>query len=499
MICKPLNALYFSHIPLIVVPAHCTVIAPTGATMAVTTHLKKRGETWYARLAVPRSLKEKVGRSEYLRSLRTSSVTEANRLKHAALAQLQKEMERDVQMALAPAGSLEGVEAYASQLHEAVTEGEIDPEQAHDQIDLAVDTYLQHQTRVWGADPETGHPRLPEEAVEAVRRVFRRAKGEQIDLLTGAIEAHLGELKAAGRREQTLSEKRRQLTEFRAWLKGDPEVATIDRATAVRYLEGNLLKRGHSRKTTQDILGNLSAFFNWLFKRGRVPANPFLGLTGSLPKVTRGVAPKRDKWTPEELSALLVGKDALPRSDPLWAMATIALYSGMRVEEIADMQLSNVHADRLRIAEGKTEAAVRDVPLHPVIAPLIAKLKEASDDGYLIPGLLSAGRDNKRGKLISKRFGYAIHGQRKFRSALKFHTLRNTFISKCEVLGLPEPTVKQIVGHERKSLTYGHYSGRLPVEELHRAIRRVTYGALDGEIAKYTGEVEITVRARARR
>lgn len=463
-----------------------------------TSNLRRRGQTWYARLSVPRALQKQLGREEFVRSLRTRDLAEANRRKHAVLSELQEELQQAVRLAHGAAGSLEQVEAAAEVMSAQVERGEVDPDASDVAMGIVVDQFLDHHARLSGRDAAGDPAALPSGSVETIQRAFRRARGQRVDLLSKAADAHLAELEAAGRRAQTIIEKRRHLDEFRTWLQRDVEVSTITRAMAVAYLERNLLNRGHAPKTTEDILGNLSAFFNQLLKRGRVATNPFAALAGSLPKPKRGVAPRRDKWTKDELSKLLLGADGLPTDDPLWALAAISLYSGMRIEEIASLRVDDVSEASLRIIEGKTEAGRRKVPIHPVIAPLIVRLKAAAAEDYLIPGLRSAGPDNKRGKLASKRFGYFIHTTMKLRSQLTFHSLRNTFISQCEVAGLPESTTKLIVGHERESMTYGHYSRGLPIEELAKAIKRVGFGELDHAIKAKAGKVALTRRSKAR-
>ena len=57
-----------------------------------TTHLKKRRQTWYARHTVPPVLQGVLGRSEFVRSLKTRDLREANQRKHAVLAQMQSEI-----------------------------------------------------------------------------------------------------------------------------------------------------------------------------------------------------------------------------------------------------------------------------------------------------------------------------------------------------------------------------------------------------------------------
>jgi hypothetical protein len=62
-----------------------------------------------------------------------------------------------------------------------------------------------------------------------------------------------------------------------------------------------------------------------------------------------------------------------------------------------------------------------------------------------------------------------------------FHGLRRTFISNLEELGVPESTVKLIVGHSRRgSITYGakgkSYSRGLSFERLRAEVVELTHG-----------------------
>ncbi|HKG00941.1 MAG TPA: hypothetical protein VKB15_09990, partial [Xanthobacteraceae bacterium] len=55
-----------------------------------------------------------------------------------------------------------------------------------------------------------------------------------------------------------------------------------------------------------------------------------------------------------------------------------------------------------------------------------------------------------------------------------FHALRNTFVEHMEGAGVPESTVKLLVGHARPSLTFGRYSEGARVD-LREAINRLAY------------------------
>ncbi|MBV1904674.1 MAG: hypothetical protein KUG75_01245 [Pseudomonadales bacterium] len=60
-----------------------------------------------------------------------------------------------------------------------------------------------------------------------------------------------------------------------------------------------------------------------------------------------------------------------------------------------------------------------------------------------------------------------------------FHALRNTFASALETAGVPESTSKLIIGHERESMTYGHFSHGVPIGVLTEAVESVSYGGVD--------------------
>ena len=68
---------------LATLPPTCTISG------MVTSNLKRRHQTWYARLTVPPALRARLdGRTEYVRSLKTRDLREANQLKHRVLAEL---------------------------------------------------------------------------------------------------------------------------------------------------------------------------------------------------------------------------------------------------------------------------------------------------------------------------------------------------------------------------------------------------------------------------
>ena len=163
----------------------------------------------------------------------------------------------------------------------------------------------------------------------------------------------------------------------------------------------------------------------------------------------------------------------LDADDPLIAITTIGLYTGMRLEEICAMKKADVHADYFDIIEGKNKNAVRQVPIHPKLKPLLKGLK--SKDDYLIGGLASISDDNKKGNNISKRFGRFTRKHVSDDKGAVYHSLRMSFTTKLEGAGVPEPTADLLTGHARAGMSYGRYSKSLPLETLAMAVSKVEY------------------------
>ena len=457
-------------------------------------YLIKKGHTWYARLMVPKAYRKQLGKTKFVSSLKTRDKAEANRLKHAALAELQRRMAAELAGHSANEKSARALLDLAEAERRRIERGEIDPNDAERAFDAAVDSFLDAEGMRLGTDPETGHPLLSEVDTRVVQAAHAVMAGQGVTLLDRAAETYLSEV-GATIRKQTLQEKRRHIEKLSRFLGTATDVSRITRRMAGQYVSKVLVPEGKAPKTTRDEIGHLSAFFSWLERRGEIEANPFFRVSGSVRESTLGTAPKRRPWTDAELKTVLSG---MPTEDPLWAMVAIAAYSGMRREEIAGLRVEDVVDSTWTVTAGKTRSAVRTVPIHPVLRPLVKSLATSSDDGFLIPGLLSGGADDKRGHMVGKRFTQLRHDLGITDEALNFHTLRNAFLQRCEEGGVPQATAKQLAGHKRTDLTYGGYSPGGSAQLLDKAIRKVTYGDVDGLVTRTGSHVSITRRSRRR-
>jgi len=57
-----------------------------------------------------------------------------------------------------------------------------------------------------------------------------------------------------------------------------------------------------------------------------------------------------------------------------------------------------------------------------------------------------------------------------------FHSLRNTFSTRMENLGIPRNHISQLMGHEDGNMALDVYSGGLAIEPLRESINKLTYG-----------------------
>ncbi|MGQ4584149.1 DUF6538 domain-containing protein [Lysobacter sp. F60174L2] len=467
-------------------------------------YLKQRGLGWYVQLAVPREHQAAVGQKVLLRSLQTRDRVEANRRKHAAIAELQALIASAV--ARAPNPSLsdtpEGLLELATRAREGIEAGTEDPDQAEAGFDAAVEDFLDDQAAHLGRDDE-GNPRLPPEALSKVRRGYKVLSGSLSRTLAKRTEAYLEE-SAGHLTAQTVDEKRRHLAAFLDWFGSDREPLEVSRKVAGTYVADVVQKRTRkgpdgapvplSASARQKEVGTLRTFFAWLSARGSIDANPFDRLT--VRESGRGKAPRRRPWSSEELGTVLHG---IAPNDPVWALTVLGAYTGMRREEVGELEVSNIDGDGLRITQGKTPAAIRRVPIHPAIAPLVAQLAATSTDGFLIPGLLRGGPDSKRSWYVGKRFGRVIRQLGVTDRALDFHALRGTVITQMEGAGVPESTIQLIVGHKRQGMTFGVYSAGVGDDAKREAVRAVSYGrALDSFVRKVGRKVVVRPSAKAR-
>jgi integrase len=180
----------------------------------------------------------------------------------------------------------------------------------------------------------------------------------------------------------------------------------------------------------------------------------------------------RQSFTPDEVVRMW----SLAKSnddDQLADLIALGAYTGARIEELCSLKLDDITADCFKIREAKTEAGNREVPIHSALRPLIDRLKAQSKDTYLLSGL-TFNKYGDRSNAIGKRFG-RLKTREGLDSTLVFHSFRKTLITLLEQAGIPENFCCDIVGHEKGTIGYGHYSGGASIANKKEAIEKIRY------------------------
>lgn len=251
-----------------------------------------------------------------------------------------------------------------------------------------------------------------------------------------------------------------------------------------RFTEWLQDSKGLSPKTVGSRISPLKMFWQWCIQKHIMSgSNPWDGATRGLKQQNaRLTTPKRREFSEAELLALLT---ADPDKEKRWAwgeairdLMPLALLTGARENELCSLTINRVihveGAALLGIAvieeDAKTANAIRQIPLHPMVRPIIDRRLTAAQatgepDAPLFPECKPGGPAKKRGYYFSKRFtefrrsvlGPASDG------LVTFHSFRKsfgTFMRRASVAGVSEcqlPVVQKLMGHAAQTLTESTY------------------------------------------
>lgn len=409
-------------------------------------YLVLRRRTYYVRVRVPDSLRHRLP-AILERSLKTHDLETARERKHAVVADFKGLIAR----------AKRDPSPFEDLLHEAKRAR--DTEGAPEGFDYALDDFI------------AKHGELSDEQVAAVRHAFALLNNPSMVSVSEARDIYLTE-KGDTIVPSSMNTKRRAIDAFIDW-GGDRDVRSVDKGLCGRYVSEVIAPSKRAPKTKVDIVIALSSFWNWMDARGMATTNPWRGQAKSLPRDKRGRTDKRRGWNHAELRKFAEG---IAVTDTLWSYFVLQLYTGCRAEEIASARLENVHADYLDIIEGKTPAAVRKIPWHPIAQPLVEHLKVTSADDRLLAGLKRAGVDRKYSHNIGARLGVWRRKLGITSAQTPGHALRNSFSAALLATGCPEALADYITGHEQRGLTYGRYAGAPAIELLAEQVQRVDFG-----------------------
>jgi integrase len=197
-------------------------------------------------------------------------------------------------------------------------------------------------------------------------------------------------------------------------------------------------------------------------------------------------------FTVDELRTLLATK---PQAKPdkhsiastLPWVSWIAAFSGMRLNEICSLKVTDVKRERgvwfFDVTDAKTEAGDRCVPIHSRLIDLglLDYVTHVGGD-WLLPALKKSGPDKKRSWYMTKVF---VQHPRKLgvvrlddtgRDRVDFHSYRRSAIACLENARVAQSEAAQVVGHERAVITFGVYNPQgLDLRALQDVVEKIAY------------------------
>ena len=255
-----------------------------------------------------------------------------------------------------------------------------------------------------------------------------------------------------------------------------------------------------TQKTIKRHFSALSTFWTALITEGRLQANIFTGFKFGNSK---RASEQRDMWNEGELQVLFATpawrgcKSAWSRSTPgamivrderFW-LPLIAIFSGLRQEEICQLELDDIRHEadiwyfdinNRPPRQLKNRSAVRLVPIHDELIRLglmiyIEQMRKAGER-RVFPQLKPGGADGRLGHGFTKWFTRYRRETNVYRPKLDFHSFRHsatTFLQRAEV---PVPIIDELVGHTGTGET-ARYTKGLGLAKLHAAINKISIGA----------------------
>lgn len=215
-------------------------------------------------------------------------------------------------------------------------------------------------------------------------------------------------------------------------------------------------ERGLSDATMNRHAATLQALWAWAAERHAFDGrNPFEGFRRRLRQgvnVQGYVA-----WEPAELARLF---NPPPRRRDLMEAMLVALFTGMRLDEIASLRGDQLRKSEkvtfIQVEDAKTPAGNRQVPLHRRLDWLMVRAREAGT-GPIWPTFNPEGPGKKAGADAGREFS-RFKQQRGFKGRQKaFHSFRKNVTRIMERAGVPENEWAQVFGHER-GFTFGVYN-----------------------------------------
>ena len=401
---------------------------------------------YHAELTVPKDVRHLIGRRRFRKTLQTTDIKKARR-KEPIIVAAWKE-----QIAIAR-GDGDSISEYARQYKEANYEGKKELEEVFQ--DMVADDF-----------GKAHYSQLTEEEDKKALIKYQLLTGKKIrtDILLNEW------LKVWDVEPKGKDQGSRYVHKFCQKFKTPDEV---NKSKLLNWCMDLINHEGLSNKTVRCILSPCRVYWEFLEMKGHVDYNPFINIKLKS-KNFKTKKTQRRSFSREEICLLFHElKKNSNREPELFHMFQIGIYTGARIEEICQIKTIDVTDDSFKICDSKTRAGIRELPIHTKIQSLMKNLKSKSTNGYLISKLKS-NKYGQRSAYIGKKFG-RLKTNLGFDSTKVFHSIRMAVSTQLEQADVYYAIIADILGHEKRALTYDVYSDGSSMKQKVKAIEKINY------------------------
>lgn len=223
----------------------------------------------------------------------------------------------------------------------------------------------------------------------------------------------------------------KDLREFAKWAQNNMEGArwsTMTQQDIDQYQQWQT-EQGRKSTTINRHLSSIKAFYKYLMRQGLIKSNP----------LRYAAYQQQEKTVPNVIDIASLERATETATGTLRIMLLILTETGVRVQELLDIEQTDIETDRIRIhGKGRKERYVY------MKSESIAEVKDWTQGrGQRIFGDITQ-RDVRRAIYIHLR-RYSTDKQ------LSPHAIRHTFASKLAKNGAPTATISKLLGHEHIS------------------------------------------------
>ena len=406
-------------------------------------NIQKRGNLYHARLGIPSDLRDKFNKREFKQSLETSDRQEAEIRALAVVSKWKRQI-------AAARGSLDAIEKMAADIR-------VETDYSEPHVETGMTGKDWHIESI--ADSFND-----EEKEIRFRNIAMGRKTPFITFLDKFLEQWEVDQKT---KDMASSFIKKIGNHFKS-------IESISRPEVLRLVR----KDSSANSTKTKNFAFARRYWKYLEDEGIVnleARNPFSELNLKTNK-KKAEAVVRKAFSKADIESL--HGEALKSEDRILGdLIALGAYTGARIDELCELTVDDVliaeGVQVLSIRDAKTKAGVRSVPVHPELKTLIKRLVEQTQDGYLVLNQTS-NKYQKRSNALGKRFG-RLKKKLGFGADFVFHSIRKTVITELENAGIPEGISADIVGHEKKTMTYGLYSAGTSDKKKFEAIKNLEY------------------------